>query len=207
MVTLGGSFHKLDLSIGLGVAPVLFSGSGSGMGRMRVETTGPEGTAEHEEPFQDYYLSLRSFFNVRRCMWCVDHFAELGDICFGDLHVGKYIGTEKGISSIVARSSEMDEILRKMEKEDIVSLEELPITDLLDSQQFVKTKKHINPAYMQIDRALGRNIPEYDLAFSPVQTIKALKSYIIKTAQMFVGRHKSLHRLIRLGRKNMRGWK
>ncbi len=180
---------------------------GSGMGKMYAVMGDQSGKKEYEEGFQHYYLSLRSFFNIRRCMWCVDHFAELGDICFGDLHVGKYIDIEKGISSIVTRASEMDEILRKMEKEGLVSLDELPIKDLLDSQHFVKTKKHTNPAYMHINSMMGCKVPNYDVEFSRTSLIKALKSYLVKTAQMFVGHHKSLYGLIRLGRKDMRGWK
>lgn len=180
---------------------------GSGMGKMLVVSQNESGKNEYEEGFQHYYLSLRSFFNVRRCMWCVDHFAELSDISFGDVHIGKYLDIKKGISSIVTRKKVFDDILHEMQANKIITIEELPIDDLIKSNHFVKTKKHTNPSYMQIDRIFGRKVPKYEVEFSRIPTIKALKSYIIKTAQMFVGNHKSLHRLIHVGEKDMRGWK
>ncbi len=161
----------------------------------------------YEEGFQNYYLSLRSYFNLHRCMHCIDHFAELGDICFGDLHTGKYIDDKVGISSMVTRTNAMDEILRQMASEGVITLGELSEEDLLNSQKYVKTKKHLNPAYMKIDHMLGRNVPEYDITLQTTSTPKALKGYMVKTAQMYIGKHKFLHWLVRLLTKDMTGWK
>lgn len=161
----------------------------------------------YEDGYQNYYLSLRSFFNIHRCMHCVDHFAELGDICFGDVHTGNYIEDKVGISSIVSRSQQMDDILHKMADENIITLDALSKEDLLNSQKYVKTKKHINPAFMKIDSLLGRKTPQYDMPLASVSIYKALKSYLMKTSQMFVGKHKCLHWIISLMSKDMRNWK
>lgn len=177
---------------------------GAGMGRMYAKLAANK---EVKEAFQNYYLALRSFFNIHRCMHCVDHFAELGDICFGDLHIGEYIEDKVGISSVVTRTQKMDDILHKMADESIITLDALSKEDLLSSQKYVKTKKHVNPAYMKIDRLKGRETPIYDTTFQCVPLFKALKSYIVKTSQMFVGKHKSLHWIIRLMSKDMTNWK
>lgn len=177
---------------------------GAGMGRMYAKLAANK---EVKEAFQNYYLALRSFFNIHRCMHCVDHFAELGDICFGDLHIGEYIEDKVGISSVVTRTQKMDDILHKMADESIITLDALSKEDLLSSQKYVKTKKHVNPAYMKIDRLKGRETPIYDTTFQCVPLFKALKSYIVKTSQMFVGKHRSLHWIIRLMSKDMTNWK
>lgn len=161
----------------------------------------------YEEGYQNYYLSLRSYFNLHRCMHCIDHFAELGDICFGDLHTGKYIEDQVGISSMVTRTEQMDSILHKMAKEGVVTIEPADKEDLLNSQKYVKTKKHLNPAYMRIDKIRGRIVPEYDIALQMTPLHKALKGYIVKTAQMFIGKYKSLHWIVRFMSKDMKNWK
>lgn len=185
---------------------------GAGMGKMYAEIAE---TAEkihrkvrkYEDGFQNYYLSLRSFFNLHRCMHCIDHFSELGDICFGDLHTGKYINDKVGISSMITRTNNMDKILHEMASEGYVTIEPVPKDDLLNSQKYVITKKHLNPAYMKIDRMRGRIVPEYDVELQAISVNKAFKGYFIKTAQMFIGRHKYLHWLIHLMSKNMKNWK
>lgn len=161
----------------------------------------------YEDGFQNYYLALRSFFNIHRCMHCIDHFAELADISFGDLHTGKYIEDKVGISSIVSRTQTMDDILHEMADKNIITLDSLSKEDLLSSQKYVKTKKHVNPAYMKIDGMFGRKTPQYDMPLAAIPIHKALKSYLVKTSQMFVGKHKYLYWIIRLMSKDMKNWK
>jgi coenzyme F420 hydrogenase subunit beta len=180
---------------------------GAGMGAMHAEIRNKDSKEDINEGYQHYFLALRSFFNVRRCMSCVDHFAELGDICFGDLHIGKYLEDKVGISSIVTRTNAMDSILKKMFSENVISLASVSKQDLLESQKYVKTKKHLNPAYIRIDRLCGRQIPEYDFTFQSSPIYKAFKGYIVKLTQMYVGRHKHLHWIIKKMCKDMTDWR
>lgn len=179
----------------------------SGMGKMLAIGKQNEKDFKMNIPFQDYYLTLRSYFNVRRCMHCVDHFAELGDICFGDIHTGKYIDDKIGISSMVTRNKCMDDILQNMAKEGVVTICPVSKEELLNSQKYVKTKKHLNPSYMKIDHLLGKEIPDYDVVFQAMPICKVFKSYIVKIVQMFIGRHKKLHWLVKLMSKDMKNWK
>lgn len=162
---------------------------------------------KYEDGFQNYYLSLRSFFNIHRCMHCIDHFAELGDICFGDLHTGKYLDDKVGISSVVTRTKEMDNILNDMANEKVITLETVTEEDLLNSQKYVKIKKHSNPVYMRIDHLLGWEVPKYDVTFHCVPMHQAIKSYLVKTSQMFIGKHKCFHWMIKLMSKDMKNWR
>ena len=140
-------------------------------------------------------------------MHCIDHFAELGDICFGDLHTGKYLDDKVGISSVVTRTKEMDNILNDMANEKVITLETVTEEDLLNSQKYVKIKKHSNPVYMRIDHLLGWEVPKYDVTFHCVPMHQAIKSYLVKTSQMFIGKHKCFHWMIKLMSKDMKNWR
>ena len=60
---------------------------------------------EYEERFQSYYQPLRSFFVPHRCIMCIDHYGELADISFGDIHIDPYISDTIGINSLIVRNS------------------------------------------------------------------------------------------------------
>ena len=158
-------------------------------------------------PYQKYYLTLRSFFNVHRCLYCIDHFAELSDISFGDIHFGKYIEDKLGINSVVTRRNDLDNLLREAKDEGYITLDEVSKSNLLSSQKYAMVKKHTNPAIIKIYRTLGFKTPQYNEIFKTVSTAKAMKSLMIKKVQMFIGSHKSLWWLIKFGCKNMRNWK
>lgn len=158
-------------------------------------------------PYQKYYLTLRSFFNVHRCLYCIDHFAELSDISFGNIHFGKYIEDKLGINSVVTRRNDLDNLLREAKDEGYITLDEVSKSNLLSSQKYAMVKKHTNPAIIKIYRTLGFKTPQYNEIFKTVSTAKAMKSLMIKKVQMFIGSHKSLWWLIKFGCKNMRNWK
>lgn len=160
-----------------------------------------------EIPYQKYYLTLRSFFNVHRCLYCIDHFAELSDISFGDIHFGKYAEDKVGINSVVTRKNDLDKLLREAKVEGYITLDEVSKSDLLSSQKYAIVKKHTNPAIIKFYRTLGFKTPRYNETFKTVSMAKAMKSLSVKKVQMFIGSHKSLWWLIKFGCKNMRNWK
>ena len=149
-------------------------------------------------PYQKYYLSLRSFFNVHRCLFCVDHFAELADISFGDIHYGKYIQDKIGINSVVVRRSDLLQLLHEAKSEGFITLEDVSIADLLASQVYVKTKKHLNPMFIKLYRMTGHKVPEYNTNFKYYPTTKAIKSLFVKKVQMLIGGHKFLWPFIKM---------
>ena len=157
--------------------------------------------------YQNYNLKLRSFFNVRRCMFCVDHFAELSDISFGDIHYGKYINDKIGINSIVTRRKDIDELLTEMYRDGYCTLEECRKEDLMLAQKFVKTKKHINPSFIKIEKIRGGKTPVYDCKFKAHPIHKTIKGYLVKLAQIWIGGHENLHWIVRKMGKDMRNWK
>lgn len=117
-------------------------------------------------PFLEYYTKLRSFFKPKRCLYCVDHFGDLADISFGDIHTGIYRDDKIGINSVVTRNHEIDRLLQKVKNEDIITLDEIPISILKESQKhMLHHKKRIAALNMKIERSFGSKVPEYDVVF------------------------------------------
>lgn len=152
---------------------------------------------EHVEPYQSYYHPLRSFFIPRRCISCVDHYGELGDICFGDIHLGEFKKDKIGVNSLVVRNPDFQKLLKEAQDLDYIKLEDLDVETLNQSQAMLKHKKGRSATVMKIDHLLGRKVPKYDIQLIDNKPIKSIISYFITISQMFIGKHKSLWFLIK----------
>ena len=153
------------------------------------------------EDYQKYSHPLRSFFVPRRCLFCIDHFAELADISFGDIHVMPYSLDKVGINSLVTRKSGMTELLYEAASERAISLSDLNEDVLLSSQIAVKQKKQRASTFIKIDRILGRKVPKYDVKLDDSFVCRSVFSYGFNMLQQFVGNHKSLWSIISVLKK------
>lgn len=150
----------------------------------------------YEESFGQYYCTLRSFFIPRRCEFCIDHFAELADMSFGDIHIKPYSDDKVGISSIVARTKEMNQILLDAHNNGAISIQELDAETLNASQQMAKTKKYKYYSHIWLAKKMGMKVPEYDVDYKKLGGVKTILSFATITSQRFLGRHRSLWWLI-----------
>lgn len=141
------------------------------------------------------------FFVPRRCLFCIDHFAELADISFGDIHVMPYSLDKVGINSLVTRKSGMTELLYEAASERAISLSDLNEDVLLSSQIAVKQKKQRASTFIKIDRILGRKVPKYDVKLDDSFVCRSVFSYGFNMLQQFVGNHKSLWSIISVLKK------
>ena len=152
----------------------------------------------YEESFGQYYCTLRSFFIPRRCEFCIDHFAELADMSFGDIHIKPFSDDKVGISSIVARTKEMNQLLLDAYNNGAISIQDLDVETLNASQQMAKTKKHKYYSHIWLAKKMGMKVPEYDVEYKKSGILKTILSYASITSQRFLGRHRSLWRIIDL---------
>lgn len=134
-------------------------------------------------------------------MFCIDHFAELADISFGDIHVMPYSLDKVGINSLVTRKSGMTELLYEAAGERAISLSDLNEDVLLSSQIAVKQKKQRASTFIKIDRILGRKVPKYDVKLDDSFVCRSVFSYGFNMLQQFVGNHKSLWSIISVLKK------
>lgn len=146
----------------------------------------------HEERFQDYYQPLRSFFVPRRCSMCIDHYGELGDVSFGDIHIDPYIDDKIGINSLVVRNKTFMDWLNEAKQDGTISLDEISVDILNKSQVMAPIKKYRNSAFVRFNKAIGKKVPNYDVLPKGGNTLKFSISFIHTNLQQTIGRHKSL---------------
>lgn len=151
-----------------------------------------------KEPFQSYYHPLRSVFVPRRCTMCIDHYGELGDVSFGDIHIEPYINDIIGVSSLIVRNPLFLEYLLGAEKDGTVTLDEISVELLNRSQPMSSVKKYRNNAFIGFNYFFGRIAPSYDSSPCDGKRFRWFISYIHTNIQQFIGRHKSLWCLIPL---------
>jgi len=146
----------------------------------------------YTQDYQLYYHPLRSFFKPRRCLFCVDHFAELAEVSFGDIHVEPYIQDKIGINSVVVRNSQFLLWLKDAAEEGCLEIQPLDKDTLLSSQKIIKHKKCRPATFLKLDKWRRRKIPHYDVNMEDDSFLKSSISYIHTLVQIFIGKHKSL---------------
>lgn len=152
----------------------------------------------YEERFQDYYQPLRSFFVPRRCTMCIDHYGELGDVSFGDIHIDPYIDDTIGVNSLVVRNRKFLNWLYDAKQDGIISLDEIIVELLNKSQVMARVKKYRNSAFVRFNHAMGKVVPRYDVLPKGGNIVKLFVSYIHTNIQQTIGKHKSLWFLIEI---------
>ncbi|NPD92932.1 Coenzyme F420 hydrogenase/dehydrogenase, beta subunit C-terminal domain [Xylanibacter muris] len=150
-------------------------------------------------PYQNYWIGMRGFFNVPRCSTCIDHFGELADVCFGDIHIGEYINDHIGINSLISRSSDWTCILMNAVKDGYLHLNEISYTIVKDSQDYaIRQKKGSGvTASFKLRSLLGKKNPKYDQPLVvPNVGFKEIVKVIIKCGMRWMGRKKWLWPII-----------
>lgn len=150
-------------------------------------------------PFSHYYgPMLRSFFKPHRCLTCIDHYGELADVCFGDIHIKPYSDDKIGINSWITRTEYWEKLFKNAVKDGYIKMNDLDVKTLNDSQAaMLYPKKRRAKAIANIDKLLGRLMPQYDKSFEK-PNLKDYISEVICLAQQFVGRRTFLWFLIDL---------
>ena len=144
----------------------------------------------YKEHYQSYYHPLRSFFIPRRCLYCIDHYGELGDICFGDIHIKPYSDDKIGVNSLIVRKQSWLDLLEECRHDGAVALNEISFKTISDSQAMSFKKKGRNGAFINISRRLGQKVPEYDVDYLRRPTRRDWIDYASNMFQQFVGRNK-----------------
>ena len=152
----------------------------------------------HEIPFIKYYGALRSFFKPRRCLTCIDHYGELADVCFGDIHIKPYSEDKIGISSWIVRNPYFDDLFKEAFKEGYIYMSELDAHTLNESQKtMLYPKKRRAKAIMNMDKLIGLKCAVYDKQLEQPH-IKDYISEIICHCQRYIGNHRKMWWIINL---------
>ncbi|MDO5481842.1 MAG: Coenzyme F420 hydrogenase/dehydrogenase, beta subunit C-terminal domain [Bacteroidaceae bacterium] len=156
----------------------------------------------YKERFQSYYHPLRSFFIPRRCLFCIDHYGELGDVCFGDIHIEPYIQDKIGVNSLIVRTTFWQHLLEQCEADGAITLSSISVETLNASQTMAYKKKDRNGAFINLMKKMRRSYPVYDVDYLREPTIRDIVDYIQNRCQQFLGNHKSLWCLVNMLKKD-----
>ena len=168
------------------------------LGFMKIVTK----TEQIKIPYREYFKKIRSFFKPKRCLYCVDHFGDLADISFGDIQTGKYKKDKIGVNSIITRNTKFDELLQQAKKDELIALENIPLSTIKDSQiHMLHHKKRIAALNMRIEKRLGSKIPNYDVIFPKNNPFKDYILYFFIKLQRQVGKRRFLWFLIDISSK------
>lgn len=151
----------------------------------------------YKEKYQNYFHPLRSFFIPKRCLFCIDHYARLSDISFGDIHIKPYSDDKIGINSIIARSPRMVKWLKQAEADGHVWLDNLSVDTLNRSQSMAQRKYNRVRTFMFVAKLLGNKVPRYDIELPMKHILRNSFDYLQTRIQQFFGCHKSLWTLVK----------
>lgn len=153
---------------------------------------------DYYEDYQSYVHPLRSIFYPRRCILCADHFGELADISFGDIHIPPYSKDKIGINSIIVRNSKWGSLLNQAAKDGAISLKAIDASEILKSQKMAYVKRSRNMSFCMILKKLGKIVPDFGSTFDGNITVKEIFNFIQIRIQQFIGRHRTLWKIIPL---------
>lgn len=158
-----------------------------------------EDLCTYKELFQSFYHPLRSFFVPNRCLYCIDHYGELADVSFGDIHIKPYSDDKIGVNSIIVRKQYWRKLLEECKADNAVVLEEISFDTISKSQPMSFKKKGRNRNYLQIGKRLGLAVPQYDdnNQLSSPKVIDWLY-FFQNQIQHYIGQHKLLWPIISL---------
>ena len=97
-----------------------------------------------------------------------------------------------GVNSLVVRKKMWLDWLLEAKKEGCITLDEISVEVLNSSQKMAYKKKGRNGAFINLNQALVRAVPQYDVDYLPKPTVKTVVDYMQNRVQQFLGRNKGL---------------
>ena len=155
-------------------------------------------------PYVDYNRMLRSFFKPMRCLSCIDHYGELADVCFGDIHINPYWNDVVGINSCIVRNHMFDVLLKQAVADGYIKIETLESQVLNESQKTMlyPKQRRVN-AIMHICKWMGKPVAVYDRKLEK-PLLKDYFSELFCLFQRFIGKRKYLWFIINFYYKRRR---
>jgi hypothetical protein len=90
------------------------------------------------------------------------------------------------------RSCEWLDLLRECARQGVVTLDEISVDTLNDSQKMAKKKKGRNARFIALNKRFGGKTPEYDSLNDAKFGLHDVLDWAQNRAQQFLGSHKSL---------------
>ena len=155
---------------------------------------------DYYQDYRKYCHPLKSIFNPRRCLLCIDHYGELSDISFGDINIAPYNEDKIGINSIIVRTPIWHALLKEARDARSIHLDVIGASEVNQSQPSAKMKKGRNMRFVYMLHYFGCVVPQYDTNANYYGKSDVLQ-YIMNRVQQFIGRHRFLWPIIKIIKK------
>ena len=168
------------------------------LGYMRVEDK--EGNLIRKVKYEKYWHGTHSFFINNRCALCVDHFGELADVSFGDIHIKPYSQDTIGVNSVISRNVLWDSMLKSCAGCGDLFVKTVSVEDVIKSQPYSKIRKKGAgvKCLMLIRGLIGKENPVYDLNNNSNISVKTYIIEILNAIMRRAGGHRIFWPIIRL---------
>lgn len=125
-------------------------------------------------PYSKYKAPLRSFYKPERCLSCIDHFAKLADISFGDISVLPYSNDKIGSNSVVVRSNDIDKIFNDALAQNQISAQKVDVSEIKRGQVILPYRESVFIGVQKIRLFLGLPVVKYDFEFKQKASFKSV---------------------------------
>lgn len=144
--------------------------------------------------YESYWHGTHNFFANGRCALCIDHFGELADISFGDIHVDPYKQDTIGVNSMITRSRFWDNHLKECACNGYILLKAESLDVVVSSQPYSKIYKKGAGIVcnFKMRSLIGKKNPDYDTPHYSKPRLKNYISEISKAWMRHIGHHRSL---------------
>lgn len=138
------------------------------------------------EEMRDEFNILKMFYAPERCNMCIDFSAEYADVAVGDPWLrgrpdGKFIFPD-GRTGVITRTEIGDRMVQEAADAGLLDIEEITIkTFMVNWERGARYKRDFVPQNIEINRRLGRRVPDYNRPYP-----KGTATEYIKTTIKFV---------------------
>jgi len=137
--------------------------------RISYRGGGPVGKLHISAGIEEYAISRRTdlayqvafdrSFNTPRCHLCVNHSNYLADIVIGDAWLPSTVSTRTGISLVINRTRDADDLMRRLNRDSRIELTDVTVDEVKDSQKERIVFGDMAYAYSDYRRKLGLHTP------------------------------------------------
>jgi coenzyme F420-reducing hydrogenase beta subunit/polysaccharide pyruvyl transferase WcaK-like protein len=131
---------------------------GGPVGKLHI-SAGSEDHAISRRTDLAYQVAFDRTFNTPRCHVCINHSNFLADIVIGDAWLPSTVTTRTGISLIINRTRDADDLMRRLNREARIELTDVTVEEIKESQKPRIVFGDMAYAYSDYRRRLGLHTP------------------------------------------------
>lgn len=143
------------------VVDISYRGDGP-IGKLRIWTDDGREHATNRRLDFGYQVAFDRTFNTPRCHLCINHANFLADIVVGDAWLQSTLTTKTGVSLVINRRRESDQMMRSLSERGRVVVSEVTVNEIRESQKPRIAFGNFAYAYAEYLDEIGVHRPQMD---------------------------------------------